>query len=80
MSRIEVVVRDVFARHTGTDGTSHVSSHRVMEPISVFIEARERDARQANSKVEGDAPRLAKFEQITEEEYNRHRGGKWAKS
>jgi hypothetical protein len=65
--------RDIYLRHTGTDGTSFVQLHRVWDG-SLFLTARVNEAQQANAKVKGDAPRLAAVKVITREDYLTARG------
>jgi len=72
MSTIEMVARDIFVRHTATDGNSFVQQHRVWD-AERFMAARHADAAKLNGEVKGDAPRKAKAEQITEDQYRAER-------
>lgn len=56
--------RDVYARHTGKDGKSYVSQHRVWN-AERFFTARANEAKQEGGK--------ARCEQITEEQFNKER-------
>ncbi len=70
MSADTMVCRDLFMRHTDTNGHSWVQCHRVWN-AQRFIAAQAAAAAQLNAAVKGDAPRLAKAEQITEEAYRK---------
>jgi hypothetical protein len=72
MATETMIARDVFMRHTNTDGKSFVQEHRVWD-IGRFMSAREADAAKLNAGVKDDAPRLAKVEQITVDQYKRER-------
>lgn len=73
MSTIEMTARDIFVRHTATDGTSTVQQHRVWD-AERFMAARQADAVKLNADVKGDeAPRKAKAEQITADQYSAER-------
>jgi len=72
MSSIEMVARDIFVRHTATDGTSTVQQHRVWD-ADRFMATRQADAAKLNADVKGEAPRKAKAEQITEDQYRAER-------
>lgn len=72
MSSIEMVARDIFVRHTATDGTSTVQQHRVWD-AERFMATRQADAAKLNAEVKGEAPRKAKAEQITEDQYRAER-------
>lgn len=72
MSSIEMVARDIFVRHTATDGTSTVQQHRVWD-AERFMAARHADAAKLNAEVKGEAPRKAKAEQITADQYHLER-------
>lgn len=67
-----IVCRDIHLRHTAPDGTSHVQQHRVWD-AERFLAARRDEAKQLNAAQEGDAPRLAKVELITPEQYRKDR-------
>lgn len=65
--------RDVFARHTDTNGASHVQSHRVWD-ADRFFGARQTEAASANAQaIKKGEPALAKVEQITEQQYRDQR-------
>lgn len=68
MSQASISGRDIYVRHTDTNGKSHVEQHRVWDRDR-FIASRQADASQANAKVEGDGKRLAKVELITAEQF-----------
>lgn len=68
--------RDIFLRHTATDGKSHVLLHRVWD-AERFIAAQQQSAANLNRDAvsQGAKPTacLAKVEQITEEQYRTER-------
>jgi hypothetical protein len=64
----EMVCREVYLRHTSTDGQRHVVQHRVWD-ADRFIASQARAAQALNDAVKGDGKRLAKAEQITREQY-----------
>jgi hypothetical protein len=64
----EMVCREVYVRHTSTDGKSHVVEHRVWD-AKLFIASQVAIADKLNAGVEGDGKRLAKAEQITRDQY-----------
>ena len=64
--------RDLHLRHTGTDGKAFVQQHRVWD-ADRFLAARQSDAADANAKAKDGAPRLAKVELITAEQYRAER-------
>lgn len=68
----EMVCREVYVRHTGTEGASHVMEHRVWD-AERFIASQQQAAKALNDKVEGDGKRLAKAEQITRDQYLQER-------
>ncbi len=64
--------RDIWVRHTSTTGSSHVQHHRVWD-AQRFIDARAKDAAEVNAKQKDGEPRLARVEQITEEQFKKER-------
>lgn len=66
------ICRDIWIRHTDTDGRSAVVCHRVWD-AERFVAAQQRSAEQLNLKAEDGASHLAKVEQITEEQYKAER-------
>ncbi len=64
--------RDIWLRHTSTDGKSHVQCHRVWD-AERFVASQQQAAQNLNDKVEGDGPRKASVQQITEEQFNKER-------
>ena len=64
--------RDIYMRHTDTGGKSFVRLHRVWD-ADRFVAARQAEAEKLNADVKDGAPRLAKAEQITEEQYRKER-------
>lgn len=62
----------IYMRHTGTDGKSHVSEHRVWDKAR-FIAARVQDAANLNAKQDPGKPRKAQAEQILPEQYAKER-------
>jgi hypothetical protein len=73
MSAAEMVCREVYVRHTSTDGKSYVVEHRVWD-AALFIASQVAMAKKLNADVEGkDKPRLANAEQITRDQYLRER-------
>lgn len=79
MPTMEVTARDIYVRHTGTDGNSFVQEHRVWshpetDGAERFLAARLRDAQKANTEAaNAKAPALAKVERITREQYLQER-------
>jgi hypothetical protein len=67
--------RDIYLRHTGTDGNSFIAHHRAWD-ADRMLEHRRREAANANADVKGDKSRLAKVEQITEDQYLAERRAK----
>lgn len=61
----------LYARHTGVDGNTYVQEHVVWDK-DLFIAARQQEAVQANIKASNRG--LARFEQITQEQYNKEKG------
>lgn len=66
---------DLFMRHTDVNGKTTVQMHRTWDKAR-SIASREDDAARENSKQKPDEPRLAKVEQITEDQYQKERGRK----
>ena len=64
--------RDIYMRHTNTDGKSFVQTHRVWD-ADRFVASQQQAASKLNADVKSDAPRKAKAEQITHEQFNRER-------
>jgi hypothetical protein len=67
--------RDIFLRHTATNGTSYVQTHRVWD-AERFVAAQERAAADLNVaalKEDPPAPARAKAEQITEDQFHNER-------
>ena len=61
--------RDLYLRHTATDGNGYVQCHRVWD-ADIFIAARQREAQKANADVKGDdAPRRARIDIVTRDQY-----------
>ena len=71
----QVVCRDLHLRITDTNGNAVVRCHRVWDG-DLFLFAQQGDAHKANAKVEGDKPRMAKVELITEAIYHAERKAK----
>lgn len=67
-----IICRDIFIRHTDTDGGTAVRCHRVWD-AERFLAAQKAEAADNNGRVEGDGKRLAKAEQITEDHYRQER-------
>lgn len=63
---------DVFMRHTDVNGKKTVMLHRSWDKERT-IAARQADAQRENAKQKDGEPRLAKSEQITEEQYLKER-------
>jgi hypothetical protein len=63
-----MVCREVYIRHTATDGSSHVREHRVWD-AELFVTSQQEAAQKLNDDVNGDGKRLAKAEQITRDQY-----------
>lgn len=64
MTTDTLTTRDVFARHTGKDGSSYVEQHRVWDADLFF------NAHRAHAAKEGGK---ADIQQITEEQYRKER-------
>lgn len=63
-----MVARDLYLRHTGTDGKSFVQCHRVWD-ADLFLTTKAHEADEANAKVRDGKPRFATVEVITRDEY-----------
>jgi hypothetical protein len=72
MTTVELVARDIYLRHTATNGTSYVQHHRVWD-ADRFIAAQKSAAEKLNRDTAADQPRKAKAEQITETQYRLER-------
>lgn len=64
--------RDLYLRHTDTNGKSTNQMHRVWD-ADKFLASQQDEATKQNTKVKEGAPRLAKVEQITRETYRDER-------
>ena len=60
--------RDIYLRHTSVDGKSHVAVHRVWD-AERFIASQQQAASAENARQTANAPRKARVDQITEEQY-----------
>lgn len=69
---LAMIGRDIFVRHTNTDGKSFVQCHRVWD-VGLFMMARTAEASKLNAEVKGDGKRCAKCEQITEDQYRKEK-------
>ena len=67
--------RDIHLRHTDTQGKSFVQEHRVWD-ADRFIAAQQEAAQKLNADQKPGAPRLAKVEQITVDQYRTERTAK----
>lgn len=74
-----ITSREIYARHTGTEGKSYAASHLVwstdeQDGATTFIAARNAEAAKLNDKArQEDKPAKAKVEQITHEQYLKER-------
>lgn len=64
--------RDFWLRHTDTDGKSYVREHRVWDG-ELFLASQQDAARNLNEGQKPGKSRLAKVEQITQEQYLKER-------
>lgn len=64
--------RDLYLRHTDTNGHSTVQLHRVWS-VEKFLAAEHAAAAKLNSEQKGDEPRLAAVQQITRDQYHTER-------
>jgi hypothetical protein len=69
---LELLGRDVFLRHTGTDGKSYVQQHRCWD-AERFLTAQQRAARDVNDKEKSPDTQRARVELITEAQYHQER-------
>lgn len=67
-----IICRDIYIRHTDTDGHSAVQCHRVWD-AERFVAAQYQNAAALNLKADDGGKRLAKAEQITEGQYRSER-------
>ncbi len=72
MSEPSMAGRDLYLKHTSTDGQSAVRCHRVWD-ADKFLLTQQGDAHKANAEVKGAAPRLAAVELSTRDQYNASR-------
>ncbi len=63
---------DLYMRYTNAAGKSYVQAHRVWDK-TLFIETQQRAAEKTNQDQKQGQPRLAKAEQITQEQYAKER-------
>jgi hypothetical protein len=63
-----MICREVYMRHTDTDGATWVREHRVWDG-DLFVASQQSAAQELNAAVKDDGKRLAKAEQITREQY-----------
>jgi hypothetical protein len=61
--------RDIYLRHTAVDGKSYVAEHRVWD-ADRFIASQQKAAAAVNEKQAPGAPRHARVDQITKEQYH----------
>lgn len=71
---IEMVGRDMFLRHTAGNGRSYVRSHRVWD-ADKFMAAQKQAAVTLNAEESDPKQRMAKVEQITEDQYLKEKSG-----
>lgn len=69
---LELMGRDLWLRHTGTDGKSHVMQHRVWDAAR-FLASQQAAVAKVNADQKSDAKHTARVEQITEEQYRKER-------
>lgn len=67
-----LIGRDIYLRHTDPQGKSFVQEHRVWD-ADRFIASQQQAAKKLNADQKPDAPRLAKVEQITPDQYRTER-------
>ena len=61
--------RDIYLRHTATDGKSYVQEHRVWD-AERFVEAQDYAVSKANAEARAEKKKaMANVEQITREQY-----------
>lgn len=65
--------RDVYLRHTGTDGKVHVSQHRTWD-AELFVAAQQRAAEKLNAEaIAKGEPSKARVDQITDDQFKKER-------
>jgi hypothetical protein len=69
---LELMGRDLWLRHTDTNGKSHVVQHRVWDGDR-FVEAQKKAAEKVNEQQKDDEPKKARVDQITEDQYLKER-------
>jgi hypothetical protein len=67
-----LIGRDIYLRHTATDGKSFVQEHRCWD-ADRFIASQQQAAAKVNADTKPGTPRLAKVEQITANQYRTER-------
>lgn len=72
MSTAPMVGYDLHLRHTDKEGRSHVQQHRVWDGAR-FMTAQQAAAANVNADQPADAPRKARVEQITEDQYRKEK-------
>lgn len=72
MSQLHPSSRYIWMRHTATDGASYVAAHLVWD-ADKFIAEQTEAVKKVNADAKPGTPRLAKVEQITEEQYSKER-------
>lgn len=68
MSEPSMAGRDLYLKHTSTDGQSAVRCHRVWD-ADKFLLTLQSEATKANRDAHGNSPRLAAVELSTREQY-----------
>lgn len=69
---VEITTRDIWMRHTDVAGKSYVAEHRVWD-AQLFAASQQKAAANLNADQKKGQPRLAKAEQITEEQYRKEK-------
>lgn len=72
MSQIEMVTREIYVRHTDTDGNSYIAWHLVWD-ADRFMASQQETANKLNADAKPGKPRLAAVAQVSPEEYTRSR-------
>lgn len=72
MTTATLAARDIYLRHTATDGKSYVREHRVWDAAR-FVASQQAAAEKLNADTPAGQPRKAKAEQITETQYRTER-------
>jgi flagellar hook-associated protein FlgK len=67
-----IICRDIYVRRTEINGGTAVRCRRVWD-AKRFIDAQQREAAASNQGADDGAKRLAKAEQITEDQYRKER-------